>query len=99
MAIPFLPLSKKSFGILPIPELAVEFRPAIVCALTSPHPGKVVERATTTKEFFFSHVGLFDLLIVRALNHGSLVALVIFAVAELKGTSWRCDHRFISRIA
>jgi len=28
--------------------------------------------------------GSFDLLLVRALNYGSLVALVIFAVAELR---------------
>ena len=91
-------LIKLILAALPIPKLAAKFRPIIIRALTPSYPGEVIETAASTEDFS-SRVGLLDSLIVWPLNHGGLVAPVVFAVAEFKGSSWCCDHRFITRIA
>jgi hypothetical protein len=78
----FAYLVKMILAALPTPRFVAEFQPVVVFALTASYPGRGVETVAPTEDFL-SGVGLLGPLIARSVDYGSLVAPVIFAVAEL----------------
>lgn len=91
-------LAEIALAVSPVPGLTPVLLPIVVRGLAASHSGMIMGAAATT-EHFASGVGLFDSLVIRAIDQRRLKCPVVRTAAQFKRTSGSGDFRHIFRVA